>query len=250
MWVILSQGLIMGLLGSFHCVGMCGPIALVLPVDRSSKWTASIQTIMYHTGRVVTYALMGLLFGLLGKGLYLAGFQGRISILMGIIMILAVIFPTNYLAKFGMGKPFYNLVGKLKQSLGSYLQKKSNTALFIIGLLNGLLPCGLVYMALTGAVATGDPYTGALFMALFGLGTSPLLTGIILAGNFLSLNVRNKINKIIPYFVVLVGIIFILRGMELGIKFISPPRQKLEIRDNAKACVHKVKPTNSYATLI
>jgi sulfite exporter TauE/SafE len=233
MFVILTQGLIMGLLGSFHCVGMCGPIALVLPVDRSSSWKALVQTSAYHLGRIVTYALMGLFFGLLGKGLSLAGFQNKISILMGAIMILAVIFPTNYLADFGFGKHLYGLVAKLKSTLGSYLQKKSSSTLFIIGLLNGLLPCGLVYMALTGAVATGDAYTGAAFMALFGVGTSPLLTGLVLAGNFFSLEARNKINKIIPYFVVLVGIIFILRGLELGIKFISPPKEKLEIRQKA-----------------
>lgn len=236
MLIILSQGLMMGLLGSFHCVGMCGPIALVLPVERSNKWKGFIQTFMYHLGRVITYTLMGLLFGLLGKGLYLAGFQGRISILMGAIMILAVLFPTNYLAKFGFGKPLYKLVSKLKSVLGSYLQKKSSSAFITIGLLNGLLPCGLVYMALTGAVATGDAWMGAIFMALFGLGTSFLLSGVIYAGNFLSLEIRNKINKIIPYFVVLVGLVFILRGMGLGIKYISPAPQNLEISTNPKTC--------------
>jgi len=236
MLIILSQGLMMGLLGSFHCVGMCGPIALVLPVERSNKWKGFIQTFMYHLGRVITYTLMGLLFGLLGKGLYLAGFQGRISILMGTIMILAVLFPTNYLANFGFGKPLYKLVGKLKSVLGSYLQKKSSSAFITIGLLNGLLPCGLVYMALTGAVATGDAWMGAIFMALFGLGTSFLLSGVIYAGNFLSLEIRNKINKIIPYFVVLVGLVFILRGMGLGIKYISPAPQNLEISNNPKTC--------------
>jgi sulfite exporter TauE/SafE len=236
MLIILSQGLMMGLLGSFHCVGMCGPIALVLPVERSNKWKGFIQTFMYHLGRVITYTLMGLLFGLLGKGLYLAGFQGRISILMGAIMILAVLFPTNYLANFGFGKPLYKLVGKLKSVLGSYLQKKSSSAFITIGLLNGLLPCGLVYMALTGAVATGDAWMGAIFMALFGLGTSFLLSGVIYAGNFLSLEIRNKINKIIPYFVVLVGLVFILRGMGLGIKYISPAPQNLEISNNPKTC--------------
>lgn len=236
MLIILSQGLMMGLLGSFHCVGMCGPIALVLPVERSNKWKGFIQTFMYHLGRVITYTLMGLLFGLLGKGLYLAGFQGRISILMGAIMILAVLFPTNYLANFGFGKPLYKLVGKLKSVLGTYLQKKSSSAFITIGLLNGLLPCGLVYMALTGAIATGDAWMGAIFMALFGLGTSFLLSGVIYAGNFLSLEIRNKINKIIPYFVVLVGLVFILRGMGLGIKYISPAPQNLEISNNHKTC--------------
>ncbi len=226
---VLMSALILGLGGSFHCVGMCGPIALVLPVDRGNKFKAFVQSSIYHLGRMVTYAIMGFVFGMVGKGLSLAGFQQNVSILMGVIMILAVIFPTNYLGKFNFGKPLYKLVGRLKSTLGTYLKKQSYSSLFVIGLLNGLLPCGLVYMAIIGAIATGNPVFGALYMFLFGLGTSPLLTGLILAGNFFSLNVRNKINKVIPYFVVLVGLIFILRGLGLGIKFISPPNKKLDI---------------------
>ncbi len=231
------SALILGLGGSFHCIGMCGPIAFVLPVDRTNKWHAGMQSLLYHLGRLTTYSIIGFLFGLIGKGLYLAGFQQRISIIMGVIMILAVVFPTNYFTKFGFTKPLYKLVGKLKKALGNSLQKKSNTALFVIGLLNGFLPCGLVYMALIGSVAMGDPLSGALYMFIFGLGTSPLLTGAILAGNFLSLSIRNKINKLIPYFVVLVGILFILRGLALGIPFISPPNVKLQIDKNAKSCI-------------
>jgi len=242
---MLLSALILGLAGSFHCIGMCGPIAFVLPVDRSNKWKAALQSLLYHLGRLVTYSLIGFLFGLLGKGLYLAGFQQRVSILMGVIMILAVLFPTNYLAKFNFSKPLYKLTGKLKTTLGSYLQKKSNSALFVIGFLNGFLPCGLVYMALIGSVAMGDPIQGALYMFIFGLGTSPLLTGAILAGNFLSLSVRNKINKIIPYFVVLVGVLFILRGLALGIPFISPPNTKLQINTNAKPCAPENKISES-----
>ena len=233
---MLLSALILGLGGSFHCIGMCGPIAFVLPVDRSSKWKAALQSLLYHFGRLVTYSLIGLLFGFVGKGLYLAGFQQRVSILMGVIMILAVIFPTNYLSKYNFSKPLYKLTGKLKTTLGSYLQKKSNSALFVIGFLNGFLPCGLVYMALIGSIAMGEAYQGALYMFIFGLGTSPLLTGAILAGNFLSLSVRNRINKLIPYFVILVGILFILRGLALGIPYISPPNTKLQINNNGKAC--------------
>lgn len=247
---ILVSALLLGLGGSFHCVGMCGPIALVLPVSRESKFKAFVQSLIYHLGRMITYAIMGLIFGLVGKGLYLAGFQQRVSILMGIIMILAVIFPTNYLNNLKLGKPLYRLVGRLKSILGNYLTKQSNTALFTIGLLNGLLPCGLVYMALIGAIATGDAWLGALYMAVFGFGTSPFLTGLILAGNFLSLNVRNKINKILPYFVVLVGIVFILRGLGLGIKFLSPPNTKLNVnaKKMSKACVYKIDRHTNYKT--
>ena len=234
---VLLQGFLIGLLGSFHCIGMCGPIALLLPVDSTSKINSFFQSMMYNLGRTVTYSIMGLLLGLLGKGLYIAGFQGRISILMGIIMVLAVVFPTQYLTKFGFSKPMYKWVNKIKKALGNLLLKKSKSAFFTIGLLNGLLPCGLVYIAMTGAVAMGDPFLGALFMFLFGLGTSPMLSGLILmAGNLFSIDVRNKTNRILPYFVVFVGIIFILRGMGLGIKSISPSPQSLEIKNKSATC--------------
>lgn len=231
---MLLSALILGLGGSFHCIGMCGPIAFVLPVDRTNKWKATLQSLLYHLGRMITYSFIGALFGLFGKGLSLVGFQQNVSILMGVIMILAVVFPTNYLAKFNFASPLYKLTQKLKKYLGSYLQKKSNSALFVIGILNGFLPCGLVYMALIGSIAMGDPVQGALYMFIFGAGTSPLLTGAILAGNFLSVTARNKINKIIPYLVVLVGALFILRGLALGIPFLSPPNKKLQINEKAK----------------
>lgn len=230
--------IILGLGGGFHCIGMCGPIALVLPINRSNKLSGFFQTISYHSGRIITYALMGFVFGWIGKGLYLAGFQQRVSILMGIIMILTVVFPTKYLNNFGLGKPLYYLIGKVKQSLGSFLQKKSFFAVFVIGLLNGWLPCGLVYIALIAAIAMSNPFSGALYMVFFGIGTSILLSVLIYAGNFFSINFRNKINKILPYFVVIVGIVFILRGLGLGIPYLSPSDSKLELShgNNAKHC--------------
>ena len=95
-------------------------------------------------------------------------------------------------------------------------------------MLNGLLPCGLVYMAIAGAIGTGGIVEGSLYMFLFGLGTIPMLLAISLAGNILSLTVRNNINKLIPVLVVIVGLLFILRGLSLGIPYLSPPKQKIE----------------------
>ncbi len=114
---MLLSALILGLGGSFHCIGMCGPIAFVLPVDRTNKWKATLQSLLYHLGRMLTYSFIGGLFGLFGKGLSLVGFQQNVSILMGVIMILAVVFPTNYLAKFNFATPLYKLTGKLKKYL-------------------------------------------------------------------------------------------------------------------------------------
>ena len=200
---MLWTALVLGLAGSFHCIGMCGPIAFVLPVDRSSKARMLYQTFLYHFGRVLSYSLIGLLFGFIGKGLYLAGFQQRLSILMGVIMIGLVIVPISIFNKYNFSKPLYRLIGHVKQKLGLYLNKKSNKALFSIGFFNGFLPCGLVYMALLGAISVGNETQGALYMALFGIGTIPMMTAAILLGNVVNISIRSKIQKIIPVFVLL-----------------------------------------------
>jgi sulfite exporter TauE/SafE len=234
---MLWTALVLGLAGSFHCFGMCGPIAFVIPVDRSSKTKQIIQLFLYNFGRVLTYSLIGLLFGFIGRGLYLAGFQQRLSVLMGVIMILAVIAPISWLSKFNFSKPLYSFIGKVKQNLGIYLNKKSNKALFLIGFFNGFLPCGLVYMALIGSISTGNHLQGALYMALFGIGTIPMMTAAILLGNFVSLSLRNRIQKIIPVFVVIIGLLFVLRGLGLGIPYISPSDAKLQISNNSETCI-------------
>jgi sulfite exporter TauE/SafE len=234
---MLWTALILGLTGSFHCIGMCGPIAFVLPVDRSSKIKLIFQTFLYHFGRILSYSLIGFLFGLIGKGLYLAGFQQRLSILMGVIMIAIVIIPVSLFNKYKFSKPLYILIGQVKKRLGLYLNKKSNKALFLIGFFNGFLPCGLVYMALIGAVATGENLDGAIYMALFGLGTIPMMTAAVFIGNFVNLTVRKKIQKAIPVFIVIIGILFILRGLGLGIPYVSPSNAKLQISNNPANCI-------------
>ena len=234
---MLWTALVLGLAGSFHCIGMCGPIAFVIPVDRSSKTTLIFQTFLYNLGRVISYSLIGILFGFIGKGLYLAGFQQRLSILMGAIMIAMVLIPISIFNKYNFSKPIYKIIGKVKSKLGLYLNKKSNKALFLIGFFNGFLPCGLVYMALIGSISTGNILQGSLYMALFGVGTVPMMAAAVLLGNFVNLSLRNKIQKIIPVFVVIIGLLFILRGLGLGIPYISPSDAKLQISNNPEKCI-------------
>lgn len=216
---------------------MCGPIAFVLPVNKNNKLQTVFGTGLYHAGRLLSYSIIGLLFGLLGRGLYLAGFQQRLSILIGVIMILIVITPTRLLNRFQVTRPLYQLIGKVKYKLGLYLNKSSMKALFSIGFFNGFLPCGLVYMALLGAISTGDLIDGATYMAVFGLGTIPLMTGAVFLGNFLKVSVRNKIQKAIPIFVVIIGLLFILRGLGLGIPYVSPTDTQLLISNDPNTCV-------------
>ncbi|NNK71264.1 MAG: sulfite exporter TauE/SafE family protein [Flavobacteriaceae bacterium] len=219
---MLWSGFVLGLLGSLHCVGMCGPIAFMLPVDRSNSFNKVFQIGIYHFGRLFSYGLIGLLFGWLGKSFYLFGLQQQLSIAIGIIMILAVLWRNHWLSGFSLTRPLYKLISKLKSSLGSALKKKSPDTLLTIGFLNGFLPCGLVYMAAIGSVATGDALKGWLYMVLFGIGTIPLMTAAIYLGKFLNTKMREKIRRAIPVVVVIIGLLFILRGMGLGIPYISP----------------------------
>ncbi|AOW20654.1 sulfite exporter TauE/SafE family protein [Urechidicola croceus] len=233
---MLYTAIILGFLGSFHCVGMCGPIAFVLPVNRDSNSKKILQVSLYHLGRLLSYTIIGLVFGLIGKGLYLAGLQQRISILMGIVMIVLVLIPAKIFNQYNFSKPLYRLIGKVKSNLGKLLKNKSNKSLLLIGVLNGFLPCGMVYMALVGAVATSNFYSGMFYMFLFGLGTIPLMTSAVYFRNIFSISFRNKIQKAIPLFVVLIGTLFILRGLGLGIPYISPSNASLTVNSIPVGC--------------
>lgn len=233
---MLISALIFGLVGSFHCVGMCGPIAFMLPVDRDSPIKKALQILSYHLGRLFTYSLMGILFGYLGKGFFLFGFQQQIAIITGVLMILLVVFP-KITAKIPLSKVLNQFVFKVKNALGNELKKKNNDTFFVLGFLNGLLPCGLVYMAILGALTTSTPISGAFYMFLFGLGTIPLMTAVVYFGSFTKGNFRTIIQKAIPVVVVFMGVLFILRGLGLGIPFLSPPEPVLTSAiETVKSC--------------
>ncbi len=219
---MLVSAFILGLLGSFHCVGMCGPIAFMLPVDRSNSFKKVAQIAIYHFGRLLAYSIIGLIFGFIGKSLYIFGYQQQLSIFIGILMILVVVIPQKTFNKYNLSKPIFKVISKVKSTLGAALKKKTMDTFLTIGFLNGFLPCGLVYMALFAALAGGNALSGALYMAVFGLGTIPLMTTAIYLSNFLKGTARQRIQKAIPVFVVLIGALFILRGLGLGIPYLSP----------------------------
>ncbi|MFC5048082.1 sulfite exporter TauE/SafE family protein [Aquimarina hainanensis] len=219
---MLVAALILGFLGSFHCIGMCGPIAFMLPVDRNNSLKKVFQIFLYHSGRLLSYTIIGVFFGVLGKSLYLFGIQQKLSIIIGVLMVLFVLLPDRLLAKYNISKPVFSIIGKVKNALGKELKKKSNDTFLTIGFLNGFLPCGLVYMAVFGAIATGGIVEGALYMTSFGIGTIPLMTATVYISRFLSGNIRRHILKAIPVFVVIIGLLFIIRGLGLGIPYLSP----------------------------
>ncbi len=218
---LLTAAILMGLLGSFHCVGMCGPLALSLPLSQdtfSAKFTGAL---LYNAGRIVTYSVFGAVFGAIGKSVAFFGFQQWLSIILGVIIVFFIMLPkgitfinkNNFVIKF---------LTALRTSLSNLFSKKANSSLFTIGLLNGLLPCGLVYIAAAGAVATGDIVRSIFFMMFFGLGTLPLMWSITFFGNYISISMRQKIRSVYPYMMLLMASLLILRGLGLGIPYVSP----------------------------
>jgi uncharacterized protein len=223
-----------GLISSLHCIGMCGPIAMMLPVERNNPAKKVTQIITYHLGRLTAYATIGLLFGLLGRGLFLAGLQQKLSLFIGFAMIFTILIPNNKIAIYTLQKPIFKIISKIKTQLGAQFKNKSYQSLFTIGLLNGFLPCGMVYVALFGAIAMQSAVFGVLYMILFGLGTVPLLSSMVYLQSFFSIRTRNSIQKLIPVIGILIGVLFILRGLGLDIPYISPSNISLFVQSSPK----------------
>lgn len=227
---MLYSAFFLGLISSLHCIGMCGPIALMLPFARSNPQKKALQLLTYHSGRTLTYALIGLVFGLIGRGLYFSGFQQKLSIFAGICIIAITLIPEKVFAQYNFSQPVFRLISSIKSTLGKQLRKQSYPAIFSIGFLNGLLPCGMVYAALFGALAMQHVAYGSLYMALFGLGTIPMMSGAVYTQQFITMPVRNKIRKVIPVAMVVIGVLFVLRGMGLGIPYVSPSEISLFVQ--------------------
>ena len=230
---MLYSAFIFGLISSFHCIGMCGPIAMMLPVDRNNEAKKVTQIITYHIGKLTAYGILGLIFGLLGRSFYLAGMQQQLSIIVGILMILVAVIPEKVFAKYNFSKPVYRVITKVKSSLGQQFKNKSYKSLFTIGLLNGFLPCGMVYVAIFGAIAMQSVSLGVLYMLLFGIGTIPMLTAVIYISNVLSFSFRGTLQKIIPVVAVVIGMLFIIRGLGLDIPYLSPSNMSLFVQSEA-----------------
>lgn len=209
----------LGFLGSFHCVGMCGPIALAVSSNDRNRYL--LNKLAYNAGRTFTYSVLGGIVGLLGFSLAMAGFQQWLSVLLGgLIMLMAFFYRKSekWLGKMGM----FGAINRLKTSLAVYLRRRGLSAFFVTGLLNGLLPCGMVYVALAASLALQSPLQGAAYMMVFGVGTVPILLTLMVSQQIVSGNIRRKMQGLLPYFAVFVGILFIVRGLGLGIHYISP----------------------------
>jgi sulfite exporter TauE/SafE len=218
----LWTAFITGLVGSLHCIGMCGPIALALPQGFRGNARLILSRTLYNFGRVLTYSLMGALIGLAGLGVAVAGYQQALSIGLGVILLVTALLSVNVESRF-ISLPLINrLTVRLKIALGKLLRAGSQRSLFMIGILNGFLPCGFVYLALAGAATTGNVGESAAYMALFGFGTIPLMLATSVAGSFIKAGLRRRIQPFLTAFIVFFAVLLIVRGLNLGIPYLSP----------------------------
>jgi len=218
---MIATAFLLGVLSSAHCIGMCGPLALAVPSPKQSFGARLGSAIAMNGGRIVTYALIGAGFGLFGRGLQLAGLQQVVSIVLGVVIILGLLVPRVF-RSIGIGRVAGTFVMRAQGLMARQLKRTSPEGLFFTGMLNGLLPCGMVYLAAAGALAQNGWLQGALFVVFFGLGTWPALVGLKVSGSYLGPGLRTVLRKAAPYAYAIMGVLFILRGLDLGIPFISP----------------------------
>ncbi len=210
-WIITAW--VMGLIGSTHCIGMCGPLAMALPISHTSTLDRIFHTLIYNLGRVSTYALYGTLLGVSHQILVPQMFQHEVSMLLGtLLLVISIYYLISHqrTIQLGASNKFYQ---KIASTLGKLYQSPSITNLYAIGLLNGLLPCGLVYMALATAFTTGTVFHSITFMIFFGLGTLPLMWSISFFAHLLHTNIRNIFRYMVPYIYALTGLLLIARGL-------------------------------------
>ena len=214
----MITGFLLGLMGSLHCAAMCGPLVLMTPVVGSSRKSFVASRLVYHAGRILVYGLIGILFGLIGESIVFAGLQRWLAVITGVAMISAFFVATTLKAK------LTRIPIAIKARFASLLRRRSYNSIFALGATNGLLPCGLVYMAAMASVAAGGLLGSMVSMIFFGLGTLPMLMAISILGKRLSLSRVPALQKLAPVAVVLVGVLLIIRSEPVGLFTIGPAK--------------------------
>ena len=227
----LFTGFLIGFLGSLHCIAMCGPIAMALPGNSMRNWSFISRKMVYNSGRIITYSILGLVFGLLGDRIMIGGLQQTISIILGILILISFTIPYNVRNRLLNKLGIYFVFNKIKGTLAKLFRNNNKSSLLLIGVLNGLLPCGFVYIGIAGAIAIGSPVKSMLFMTMFGIGTLPMMLGVSIAGNVFKSKLRGIIPKLVPAFALVLAFVLILRGLNLGIPYVSP---KIETRSEVQ----------------
>jgi sulfite exporter TauE/SafE len=211
---------LMGLLGSLHCALMCGPIMLSMPLNKSEAWKNAMQLLLYQLGRIFIYTFLGILVGFVGNSFQLLVNQKVLSVIIGIGLLLFGILQLSSQHRNKLSTIQLSLFKPLSKVMGKMLTLRFWG--FFVGMLNGLIPCGMVYLALATALNLADVQQSAQYMFLFGLGTTPLMLMISLGKVYLKKYISFNTKKLIPYFMIFLGLVFVLRSADLGISFFSP----------------------------
>lgn len=232
----LWTAFLLGFGGSLHCAGMCGPLILAMPAAPGSLAAHAGRKLAYNAGRLATYAAIGAVFGVLGnlvgRSFELAGLQRGVSIAVGLAILLSLLaWPLRNRTAL-VARP----VGWLKARLGRLLGQQRVGAQFLFGALNGLLPCGLVYVAAFAATATASLLGGMEYMLVFGLGTVPMMLGLAIAGRALHFKLQQPLRRLTPVCLGLMAGLLILRGLGLGIPYLSP--QLSSAQPAKSSCCH------------
>lgn len=229
-WIALGLGIV----GSLHCVGMCGP--LVLAVSRERSGVAFRGRVFYNVGRVTTYSLLGLFFGLLGSAARFSGLQQAVSIVSGVLILLWLVVPKQRMEQALLSRYAYQLYARLRKLLTPLWQRHYLTSQFGLGLLNGLLPCGLVYVALASSLAQASVIKSVVFMACFGLGTFPALLSLVAVSTHLKAIVKKPSRWLMPVGLTIVALMLIVRGLSFGIPYLSPQLRQSDVSTTYPTC--------------
>lgn len=225
---IFITAFLLGIGGSLHCVGMCGPLVMGIPFQNGNV-RKSVSLVLYHIGKSTAYGLLGIVLGLFGKGISLMNWQQALSIIAGLLIILFAFLPhllQSNKINFLFGKKFGTLLQQVRT-------KPKAWHFSALGFLNGFLPCGLVYTALAGASVTADPFKGFLFMFIFGIGTVPALGILGIFKSQMGQTARAYLRRTSLIISLVLGSLLIARGLNLGIPYISP---KMTANKEVKGC--------------
>lgn len=202
--------LVIGFLGSLHCAGMCSPLAIA--VTNLSK-PAFINRFTYNSGRILSYGVQGIIAASVGSLFEFTGLQTVLSISLGILLIVAGFAGITSFHIPILSSAIQKLTVFIKIRLGDFIKKKTKISLIITGMLNGLLPCGLTYMALTYCLTIINPLEGLLYMLVFGLGTLPVMLGLTTIMQTLMLKFNFSFRKLTTVTMVVLGVMLITRSM-------------------------------------
>ncbi len=202
----MISAFLIGLFGSLHCVGMCSPLMLSFTPNRGRKAVTSF--FLYHLGRLGVYALLGVLFGLISSSVGFFAMQRYFSLILGVVIIAVFAFPKvrNRFEGWYYHSRFYQII---KSSLTKQFGGRARW--MFGGVLNGFLPCGLVYLAAAGAMVSHSILQGVQYMFLFGMGTIPLLALVKFgAGSYKGL--FKKVNNLTTPIALIAGLMMVARG--------------------------------------